>query len=516
MKINIYNVILVNLLLAFFNPCNGQEVWHQGISQTNVNVRGNPIVVGQITINISTPGRVIVNFDGECYADVGDLIVLAASNSPDWTPNDGNVGIEVANSDVNHSSFSHTRVYDQSPGSHNFYAVAQNVVEQGGSGIVSIYASLTVKFFPDSINYIFAEHQGIVETDINVRGNPVTVGHFTINAPRNGRAVVHFDGDCYADVGDRIVLAASDSPNWIPDDGNVGIEVANNDVNHSTFSHTRVYDIFSGNDDFYAVAHNWVEEEGNGIASIYGNLTVEFFPVLLDSVNVKHQGIAETDINVRGTPVTVGHISINVTTPGKAIVHFDGDCFADVGDLIVLAASDSPNWSPNDGNVSVEVVDNDVNHHSFSHTRVYDVSAGFHDFYAVVQNSVEQDGNGIVDIYASLTVEFFPGVVNDVQYSNDIPVNYLLSQNYPNPFNPNTKIQYAVSSRQFVSLKIYDILGKEIETLVNEEKPTGTYEIIWNAESLPSGVYFYQLRAVDPSTGSGQVFVETKNMILLK
>ena len=91
---------------------------------------------------------------------------------------------------------------------------------------------------------------------------------------------------------------------------------------------------------------------------------------------------------------------------------------------------------------------------------------------------------------------------------NEVPTEFLLSQNYPNPFNPSTSIQYAVSSRQFVSLKIYDVLGNEIETLVNEEKPAGTFEVTWYAESLPSGVYFYKL-----SAGS---YIETKKMLLLK
>ncbi len=85
---------------------------------------------------------------------------------------------------------------------------------------------------------------------------------------------------------------------------------------------------------------------------------------------------------------------------------------------------------------------------------------------------------------------------------------FLLSQNYPNPFNPGTSIQYAVSSRQFVKLTVYDLLGREIENLVNEEKPEGTYEVIWNAANLPSGVYFYKLQAGD--------FVQTKKMILLR
>jgi photosystem II stability/assembly factor-like uncharacterized protein len=91
---------------------------------------------------------------------------------------------------------------------------------------------------------------------------------------------------------------------------------------------------------------------------------------------------------------------------------------------------------------------------------------------------------------------------------NEMPTEFLLSQNYPNPFNPSTSIQYAISSRQFVKLTVYDLLGREIETLVNEEKPVGTYELTWYAESLPSGVYFYQLKAAE--------FIQTKKMLLLK
>lgn len=107
---------------------------------------------------------------------------------------------------------------------------------------------------------------------------------------------------------------------------------------------------------------------------------------------------------------------------------------------------------------------------------------------------------------------------------NEMPTEFLLSQNYPNPFNPVTKIKYSIpmnppsspftkggsgdSRGGFVTLKVYDILGNEIETLVNEEKPAGTYEITWYAANLPSGVYFYQLKAGD--------YVSMKKMILLK
>ena len=88
------------------------------------------------------------------------------------------------------------------------------------------------------------------------------------------------------------------------------------------------------------------------------------------------------------------------------------------------------------------------------------------------------------------------------------PVSYLLYQNYPNPFNGYTAINYSIPKSSQVTLKIFNTLGQELETLVGAEKPAGTYEANWNAANLPSGVYFYQLKAAD--------YVQTRKMILLK
>ena len=100
--------------------------------------------------------------------------------------------------------------------------------------------------------------------------------------------------------------------------------------------------------------------------------------------------------------------------------------------------------------------------------------------------------------------------------AQNIPTMFVLEQNYPNPFNPITTIKYGISERSFVELKVYDILGREVTTVVNEELDVGFYEINFNASNLGSGVYFYQLKAGDPSTSLGQRFVETRKMILLK
>jgi hypothetical protein len=90
----------------------------------------------------------------------------------------------------------------------------------------------------------------------------------------------------------------------------------------------------------------------------------------------------------------------------------------------------------------------------------------------------------------------------------EVPKEFSLSQNFPNPFNPSTIISYQLPVSSKVIIKIYDALGKEVETLVNEEKPAGKYELNFNAINLPSGVYLYKLQA-----GS---FVQTRKMILLK
>ncbi|MFC2085244.1 T9SS type A sorting domain-containing protein [Bacteroidota bacterium] len=86
--------------------------------------------------------------------------------------------------------------------------------------------------------------------------------------------------------------------------------------------------------------------------------------------------------------------------------------------------------------------------------------------------------------------------------------NFCLSQNYPNPFNPSTKIQYSVPQNSNVIIRVFNILGNEIETLVNEEKPTGIYEIEFNASNLASGIYFYQLNV-------GKC-ISTKKMALIR
>ena len=124
--------------------------------------------------------------------------------------------------------------------------------------------------------------------------------------------------------------------------------------------------------------------------------------------------------------------------------------------------------------------------------------------------SIVVDANGYVYAGTHLNGDF-KSISQTTSVKNDkanIPGDFSLSQNYPNPFNPSTSITYSLPRSSHVVLKVYNILGKEVITLVNEEKPAGNYKVVFNGSNLTSGVYFYKVQA-----GS---FVSTKKFVLLK
>lgn len=104
--------------------------------------------------------------------------------------------------------------------------------------------------------------------------------------------------------------------------------------------------------------------------------------------------------------------------------------------------------------------------------------------------------------------DFGDGMVGVPSVNNEVPESFSLKQNYPNPFNPKTNIQFSIPQSEFVTLTIFDMLGKEIEIVVNEELSSGTYMIDWDASKYSSGTYFYRIHA-------GQ-FTDTKKMTLIK
>ena len=119
---------------------------------------------------------------------------------------------------------------------------------------------------------------------------------------------------------------------------------------------------------------------------------------------------------------------------------------------------------------------------------------------AIIVNASVGEGTSEVGTLSSLTTS--------VEVSNEPPKDFQLMQNHPNPFNPTTTIQYSIPVESSVKISIYDIMGVQVETLLNKKQAAGYYNITFDARSLPSGIYFYTIRA--------NYFLDTKKMILLK
>jgi hypothetical protein len=137
----------------------------------------------------------------------------------------------------------------------------------------------------------------------------------------------------------------------------------------------------------------------------------------------------------------------------------------------------------------------------------------------IILGSTNAQGAGGTDLWLILLDKESPSSVENYLV---LPNSFSLAQNYPNPFNPSTKISWQTPVGNWQTLKIYDVLGNEVATLVDEYKPAGKYEVEFNSSSgirdLASGIYFYQLlvSALQSKDGRAEQFIQTKKMILIK
>ncbi len=136
-------------------------------------------------------------------------------------------------------------------------------------------------------------------------------------------------------------------------------------------------------------------------------------------------------------------------------------------------------------------------------SQISDLAFDRNDYLNVLGNSVPYLGQN----YCYIQIYNLGGVLGVPNFKS-LPTDFSLSQNYPNPFNPSTTIEFSLPKRAFVNLTIYNTLGQVVETLVSSEMEAGAHQVIWKANNIPSGTYFYRLIANN--------FVETKKMLLMK
>ncbi len=132
---------------------------------------------------------------------------------------------------------------------------------------------------------------------------------------------------------------------------------------------------------------------------------------------------------------------------------------------------------------------------------------GFINIYAISSDSIR---------YNNVFIFKYSNQPADVRRSDALPLLFRLDQNYPNPFNPKTVISYRLPVSSFVILKVYNLIGREVATLVNERKSAGDYAVQWDASHLPSGIYFYRLQARPTLGGQSGTFSEARKIVLIK
>ena len=224
------------------------------------------------------------------------------------------------------------------------------------------------------------------------------------------------------------------------------------------------------NDDIFFQTNPSIDDHFNAVALLYGAYTFGNF----------------SNDSLRQKGVCIKHVS-NITTP-VLLVHGTGDTYVSYQESVLFN-------------------DSLVFYHKESKLLLYNgLQHGFELNWPATTAFTTiglQVKDSVLNFFKNNNVT---GIRQHTNY--ELPEKFSLLQNYPNPFNPSTKIDFTIPQSSFVNIKVYNILGEKVATLVNETKAPGNYKVNFNAANLPSGIYFYKLHA-----GS---FTESKKMILLK
>lgn len=242
--------------------------------------------------------------------------------------------------------------------------------------------------------------------DQYVRDSTHVIGQLDLTFPEDGMAIVQFDGEAYGSPEDRIILAANIYPEWDANAGNVDVRSAFNDEGHC-FSHTQLFPVTAGQQSFYAVVTNYVDIQGSGRATVYGRLSVEYFP---QSSSVTIANSVQTENFTLTQKLALDSVTIEASGPGKIEVRLNGRAEPIHGDILMIGVSDTKNWSYTDPqNAALEHNDADEFSISFSSTKLVNVDeAGTYTFYTMAQIAYEEEGTGSVYTYTNLHARFYP------------------------------------------------------------------------------------------------------------
>ena len=253
---------------------------------------------------------------------------------------------------------------------------------------------------------------------------------------------------------------------------------------------------------------------GYGKAALHQLPKINTTPVMfnIQPLSQNTEGIVTVPLIISGADVNVRAFSLNLTYPLSSLEYIgyekEGEmnheyCFMAAkvkGDTVILDAAvigTEHDGLSKEGTIAI------LNFRRRSISKNYNIN--------IQSVKARDDNNGEIQILFDS---------NEIPRS-DVPAAFSLTQNYPNPFNPSTTISYELPASSYVKLNIYDIIGREVAALVNNQQDAGYYRVEWNGKNtqqqpVSSGIYFCMIRAVDPASASGRGFVSIRKMLLLK
>jgi len=358
------------------------------------------------------------------------------------------------------------------------------------------------------------------------------IASITIDAPDTGRVVVRFDGWAQSTPGDRIILGASDYPDWNTNDGNIGLYVFDEAHPINNFSHSRVYDVEPGVQTFYAVAQNYVDLDGTGIASIDGQLTVEYVPanhpdLLVERTTMKKEVFWDPVMQV------IESVTIEVPSAGEVIVQLDGEVALvnEVENLYTISSSAS--W-PQDGNVILARTNETNTDLPIVQRKRYPVTAGTHTYYVLGQRILGDPNYSDDYIYATLTARFVASGSDEVAIAQSAITPAQIDPAIPQRVG---RVQLMTPANGTVSVQATGVLTSELNTLYSlylvpaddendvldarvieplQADVTDTYFSLSAVEDVPAGMQVYDLMAgfadgtsgIDPATIAGLMTIQ--------